>query len=96
MSLFTPSQTETTLVSQIFAKADPQQLGIIVGDVAVKVFSGSKLPATTLGEIWALSDKENNGFLTRKGVAIALRLIGHAQRGESVTEALIDKRAFCV
>lgn len=96
MSTLNPSPAENALVSQLFTKYDTQQLGILTGDVAVKAFAGSKLPATTLGEIWSIADKENNGFLTRKGVAAALRLIGHAQKGESVTEALLDKRMLRV
>jgi epidermal growth factor receptor substrate 15 len=90
-SEFTPTQAEAALTSKIFESVDPNKLGIITGDVAVNVFSGSKLSAGTLGEIWAISDKENNGFLTRKGVTIALRLIGHAQRGEPVSESLLSK-----
>ncbi|KAJ7584110.1 hypothetical protein C8J56DRAFT_197863 [Mycena floridula] len=38
-----------------------------------------------------LADEENNGWLSRKGVAIALRLMGWAQRGEPITAALIAK-----
>jgi epidermal growth factor receptor substrate 15 len=91
-SEFTPSQAEVALTAKIFEKADTSQLGILTGDVAVAVFSGFKLSATVLGEVWAIADKENNGFLTKKGVAIALRLMGHAQRGEQVTEALLTKR----
>lgn len=94
MATFSPSQAEIGIVNQIFSAADPQKLGIITGEAAVKIFTGAKLPPTTLGEIWAIADKENNGFLTRKGVSIALRLIGHAQQGESVKEALVDKRMF--
>lgn len=93
-SEFTPSQAEVALTAKIFEKADTSKLGILTGDVAVNVFSGSKLPAGVLGEVWAMSDRDNDGFLTRKGVAIALRLMGHAQRGEPVTEALLRKRKF--
>lgn len=94
MSTFNPTTAELGLVNQVFISADPRELGIITGDVAVKVFAGSKLPPAVLGEIWSIADKENNGFLTRKGVAIALRLIGHAQKGEAVTEALVNRREF--
>src|ERR1700723_2542933 len=93
-SEFTPSQAEVALTAKIFEKADSGKLGILTGDVAVNVFSGSKLPAGVLGEVWAMADKENNGFLTRKGVAIALRLMGHAQRGERVAETLLNKRMY--
>jgi epidermal growth factor receptor substrate 15 len=89
---FAPTPQELALVAQIFNKADPQKLGIITGDVAVDVFSSSKLSPTVLGEVWQIADSDNQGFLTRKGTAIALRLIGHAQKGETVTEALVNKR----
>jgi len=88
---FTPSQAELALTNKIFEKCDPKKLGIITGDTAVGVFNGTKLSAVTLGEVWAIADKETNGFLTRKGVSIALRLMGHAQRGELVSEALLSK-----
>lgn len=94
MSNFVPSPAELALTTHIFALSDPQKLGIVTGDAAVKVFARSNLPATILGEIWAIADKDNNGFLTKKGVTVALRLLGWAQKGESVTEALVNKREF--
>ena len=92
MSSFSPTQPELALVNTVFAAADPQKLGIVTGEKAVEVFARANLPPTVLGEIWAIADKENNGFLTRKGVAMALRLIGHAQKGEQIKESLLDRR----
>ncbi|KAH8102886.1 hypothetical protein BXZ70DRAFT_926963 [Cristinia sonorae] len=92
MSKFTPSAAEVALVNQIFIQADAQKIGVVTGDAAVKIFSGSKLPPATLAEIWNLADEDNNGVLTRKGVAIAIRLLGHAQRGERISESLIHKQ----
>ena len=92
MSTFNPTPSEIALTSQIFAVADPQNVGIVTGDTAVKILAGANLSHAVLGEIWAIADKDNNGFLTKKGVAIALRLIGFAQKGESITEAMLDKR----
>ena len=91
---FTPSQAEVALTNKIFEKCDPQKLGIITGDTAVSVFNSTKLSAVILGEVWAIADKDNNGFLTRKGVSTALRLMGHAQRGDQVSEALLSKREY--
>jgi epidermal growth factor receptor substrate 15 len=93
---FTPSQNELAVVTQIFAKADPQKLGILTGDAALKVFGGAKLPPTVLGEIWSIADEDNNGWLPRKGVAIAVRLMGWAQKGEKITEALVSRRELCI
>ena len=92
MSKFTPTPAEVALINQIFAQADTQKLGVITGEAAVKIFSGSKLSPTVLAEIWNIADEDNNGVLTRKGVGIAVRLLGHAQRGEKVSEALITQR----
>lgn len=89
---FVPSQAEVALANKIFEKCDTQKLNIITGETAVGVFNGTKLSAIVLGEVWAIADKDNNGFLTRKGVSTALRLMGHAQRGEPVSEALLSKR----
>jgi epidermal growth factor receptor substrate 15 len=87
-----PTQEETALVNRIFDKHDPQKFGIITGEVAVNVFRGANLSATTLGQIWGLADAENQGFLTRKGISVAVRLIGWAQKGENITGDLINKR----
>lgn len=90
-SKFSPTPAELALVSQIFTQADPQKLGILTGDVAVKVFGGAKLQPTVLGEIWSIADEDNNGWLPRKGVAIAVRLMGWAQKGEKITQDLVYK-----
>ncbi|RDB21022.1 Epidermal growth factor receptor substrate 15-like 1 [Hypsizygus marmoreus] len=90
-SKFSPSPAELALVSQIFSQADPQKLGILTGDVAVKVFGGAKLQPTVLGEIWSIADEDNNGWLPRKGVTIAVRLMGWAQKGERITQELVNK-----
>lgn len=88
---FAPSPAEVAVVNQIFLKADPQKLGLVTGEQGIKVFAGSKLPPATLGDIWALADPENNGALTRKGVAITVRLIGWAQNGETPSSELLEK-----
>ena len=91
---FSPTPAETNIVNQIFTRNDPQKFGIITGEVAVKIFGGANLASSTLGEIWSIADADNNGFLTRKGVSVAVRLMGWAQKGETITEDLINKREF--
>ncbi|KAF7983076.1 hypothetical protein HWV62_23989 [Athelia sp. TMB] len=91
MSGFNPSPAELALVSAIFAKADPQKIGILTGDSALKVFGGANLQPTVLGEIWSIADEDNNGWLPKKGVAIAVRLMGWAQKGEKMTQALVNR-----
>lgn len=94
MSKFVPSPQEVALVNQIFTQTDSQKIGVVTGEAAVKIFGGSKLPPSVLAEIWNLSDEDNKGVLTRKDVAVAVRLLGHAQRGETISEALIHRRTF--
>jgi len=89
---FSPTPAELALVSQIFAQVDLQKLGILTGDVAVKTFGGANLPPAVLGEIWSIADEDNNGWLPRKGVAIAIRLMGWAQKGEKISSELVHKR----
>ncbi|KAJ7043288.1 hypothetical protein C8F04DRAFT_1074335 [Mycena alexandri] len=88
---FAPSPAELALTQQIFAHADPQKLGALTGEVAVKVFGGANLSPTVLGEIWQIADESNNGWLSQKGVAMAVRLMGHAQKGEKISAALLSK-----
>jgi hypothetical protein len=88
---FAPSPAEVAIVNQIFVQADPQKLGLVTGEQGIKVFAGAKLPPATLGDIWAIADPENNGALTRKGVAITVRLIGWAQNGETPSSELLEK-----
>jgi epidermal growth factor receptor substrate 15 len=97
MTSFTPSSAELALVTQIISKADSQKLDLLTGDAALKVFEGAKLPPTVLREIWSIADEGNNGWLAHRGVAIAVRLMGWAQKGETVTKALVNKReCICI
>jgi epidermal growth factor receptor substrate 15 len=89
---FSPTQGEAALVNQIFNNHDPQKLGVITGGVAVNVFRGANLSPATLGQIWGIADADNQGQLTRKGISVAVRLIGWAQKGETITRELINKR----
>lgn len=89
---FTATAGELTLVSRILSQGDPNKTGHLAGDVAVRIFGGAKLQPTVLGEIWSIADEDNQGSLTSKGVAVAVRLMGWAQKGEKVTAALISKR----
>ncbi|KAG9094342.1 hypothetical protein FRC06_010894 [Ceratobasidium sp. 370] len=88
---FSATAQEQQLIKTVLAKADTQDLGVVTGDEAVKIFAGSGLPPTTLGEIWQLSDTDNNGFLTEHGLGIALRLIGWAQAGEKPKKELVAR-----
>jgi epidermal growth factor receptor substrate 15 len=89
---FSPTHQEVALVNQIFAKHDPQKYGVVTSDIAFNVFGGANLSATTLGQIWGIADEDNQGYLTRKGVSVAVRLIGWAQKGEVISAELVNKR----
>lgn len=90
--LFSASVEELGLVSRILARADPQNLGFVTGDAAIDILGGSGLSLRILGEIWDIADEESKGHLSEKGLAIAVRLIGWAQKGEIITQALVNKR----
>lgn len=52
------------------------------------------LPSQILGEIWALADDENTGFLTKDQFYAVCRMIGHAQHGvQDINPALLKKGA---
>ncbi len=89
---FQATAGELALVSRILAQGDPTKSGRLAGDVAVRIFGGAKLQPTVLGEIWSMADEDNQGRLSSKGVAIAVRLMGWAQKGETMVPALISKR----
>ncbi|CAE6413784.1 unnamed protein product [Rhizoctonia solani] len=88
---FQPTAQEQQVIKAVITRAGTQDLGIVTGEEAVKIFAGSGLPPTTLGEVWQLSDTDNNGFLTEAGLGIALRLIGWAQAGENPKKELIAR-----
>jgi len=89
-SSFSASKAELVLVSQILARARSQLSCVVTGDAAVEIFGNAGLSPDILSTIWNLADEEKTGNLTSKGVAIAVRLIGWAQRGAEVTPDLIN------
>ncbi|KAF1814582.1 hypothetical protein P152DRAFT_456851 [Eremomyces bilateralis CBS 781.70] len=73
---------EKRFFAQLFNQADPDTLGIVTGDVAVKFFQRTKLASDVLGRIWQVADQENRGFLDFSGFCQSLRLIAHYQEGQ--------------
>ncbi|KAK6375839.1 hypothetical protein LTS17_007661 [Exophiala oligosperma] len=84
---------EKRVYGQLLKDADPDGFGAVSGDVAVKFFERTKLPADVLGQIWQIADTENRGFLTPAGFGVALRLIGHAQAGRAPSAQLAPQSA---
>ena len=87
---FVASEAELALVSKIFVRAGSQLSGVVTGDAAVEIFATKVgLPPDVLSTIWNLADDKKTGNLTRNGVAVAVRLMGWAQKGERVTPDLV-------
>lgn len=93
--VFTATAPELQIVAALFEAGDPSRTGIITADNAVPLLSTAHLPGDVLGQIWAIADSDNNGFLTRKSASIVVRLIGWVQKGEPVSEDLLNRGA-CV
>lgn len=89
--VFAPTPGEVALTNQIFALGDPDKHGILTGERAVGIFNGAGLDPAVLGDIWGIVDDSDQGFLTKKTCAMALRLIGWAQQGEEPSVQLFDK-----
>lgn len=89
------SPQERTYYDQLYAIVDKDGAGVLPGHDALPFLVTSGLPQQTLGEIWAVADPDNNGFLTRDGWYKAARLIGWLQKGGQTTvdETLVSKRA---
>lgn len=77
--------------SSPYAESQRLQLGVLPGDASITFLLTSSLPQRTLGEIWALCDPNNTGYLTRDGWWKACRLIGWAQKGETVKAELTSR-----
>lgn len=83
---------EKAYYDSLFSVIDKDQSGVLPGQDALPFLVSSGLPQQVLGEVWALADPDNNGFLTKDSWYRAARLIGHMQRGGTqVEESLTTK-----
>nr|ODN87640.1 hypothetical protein L203_03421 [Cryptococcus depauperatus CBS 7841] len=91
MALYTPQ--EKAYYDQLFSHVDKDSTGILPGQDAYPFLTSSNLSTDILGQIWALADPENNGFLTKDGWYKAARIIGWMQKGgvTAVEESLVSK-----
>lgn len=71
---------EQSYYDRLFSIVDKESLGLLTGENAFDFLLSSKLPQRNLGEIWALSDPNNTGYLTKDQWWRCCRLIGHAQK----------------
>ncbi|KAJ8488287.1 hypothetical protein ONZ51_g3649 [Trametes cubensis] len=89
---YTPTPEEASLVDWVISIGDPERTGKLNPQIATRIFSGSNLSPDALARIWEIASVDSkDGLLDRQGVGVALRLIGHAQKGAVVTEALVKR-----
>lgn len=86
------SPEEKQLYGQLFRQADPEGTQVVTGDAALQLFVKSGLSQAVLGEIWQLADPEDKGFLDQAAFSVALRIIGHVQKGQRPAANLADIR----
>ena len=98
--VFTPTPEETELTTRILGALSP-----IDGEVspdpdaqklptsaAVSLLKTSGLPQAVLRDIWTICDGGAKGYLTRREVEMALRLMGWVQVGEELGRGLLERR----
>uniref|UniRef100_A0AAG5DT52 Epidermal growth factor receptor substrate 15-like 1 n=1 Tax=Anopheles atroparvus TaxID=41427 RepID=A0AAG5DT52_ANOAO len=67
-----------------YKQLDPKETNEIGALDAAKFLKKSGLSDVVLSRIWDLSDPKGNGFLTKEGFFVALKLIGLAQEGSQI------------
>ncbi|KAI0670647.1 hypothetical protein C8Q78DRAFT_1070191 [Trametes maxima] len=89
---YIPTSAENSLIDWVISIGDPERTGKINPQTATRIFSASSLSPDALARIWEIASVDSkDGLLDRQGVGVALRLIGHAQQGVVVTEALVKQ-----
>ncbi len=78
-------------MDQIFAIGDRSGSGSVSADAAYKIFTGSQLPPDILTSIWEIANVEENSTFGKHCVGVALRLVGHAQIGQTIKEELVNQ-----
>ncbi|KAJ3341526.1 hypothetical protein HDU93_004686 [Gonapodya sp. JEL0774] len=84
------SADDLSIYSQLFHIGDVEKRGVISAATAVPLLTRSKLPQTTLAEIWQLGDPEGKGYLTQQGFYRVLKLVAVAQMGQPVMLNLLS------
>ena len=74
----------------MLSKVDQGGTNKVGGKEAVDFFKSSGLSVDKLKEIWLLSARTSNQFLTRDEFYVALRLIAYAQNGTPATEQSVQ------
>lgn len=76
----------------MFAIGDPHGLGSIPRHTAESLFGGANLPPDIMHQVWEIANVEDNDSYGKYCVAIAVRLVGYAQRGETVNDKCVLTR----
>lgn len=71
----------------VYQRLDPSGTGIVTSGPVVELLKTSGLPTQLLGLIWEEADYAKRGYLDKRGVFIALKLVAVAQSGQSPTSA---------
>ncbi|ORX34776.1 hypothetical protein BD324DRAFT_634936 [Kockovaella imperatae] len=79
------SAQERQYYDKLFDAVDKDGSGVLPGQDALPFLTSSRLSQQTLGEVWAIADPGNNGFLTKDGWYKAARIIGWLQKGGQTT-----------
>ncbi|XP_069548502.1 epidermal growth factor receptor substrate 15-like 1 isoform X1 [Brachyistius frenatus] len=68
-----------------YRQLDPGNTGKVSAGDAAQFLKKSGLSDSTLGKIWDLADSERKGYLDKRGLFVALRLVASAQGGNDIS-----------
>ncbi|KAF8360729.1 ehs-1 [Pristionchus pacificus] len=71
----------------VYQRLDPSGTGIVTSGPVAELLKTSGLPTQLLGLIWEEADYAKRGYLDRRGVYIALKLVAAVQSGHSPSSA---------
>ncbi|GMR36955.1 hypothetical protein PMAYCL1PPCAC_07150 [Pristionchus mayeri] len=74
----------------LYQRLDPSGAGIVTSGPVVELLKTSGLPTQLLGLIWEEADYAKRGYLDKRGVFIALKLVAAAQSGQSPSSASLS------
>lgn len=80
---------EKSNYEKLYAMADSSGRGFIESASGAQLLSRSGLPPTVLGNIWSIIEVQGD-VVSKDQFFAALRLVAHAQSGQSPTQALVS------
>lgn len=95
MADFVATKEENDLLDRLFAIGDTQDSGMMISvESATRILASSSLAPEILSDIWDIANVEDHPGLHRQSLGVALRLIGHAQKGTPVALSLVLERKW--